>query len=304
MDIFLVSARAWLRYEDGLGKDARAAVTILHAAALLKAPKCYLLEGLMEAVARLGPGMTPTEAASCLLDLETLGVADANCGALGPLTAAARLNARQLTALLLNHNCSLRTRQTRLEMNILHNAGAVQAFHHSILCNSCGAMPKDADSMPIFLLNAEGWLLFKDGSFGKDANACFTVLRAAANLKLSNQSPNQTLDELAVKIGAAAAHFSRDMTSIMVANSLRHLATLGVRDNAVIGPMLRAALAVSGKMNSQELHIALRALSVIRKSDSGGLLTSVKQLESELLRLSQEAPRDKRGQEGRGSRAE
>ena len=120
-------------------------------------------------------------------------------------------------------------------------------MEHAMIMTACSRFRGDEEATAgVCALAARAWLRHPRGGKGRDARGAASALYAIAKVKAhrvelpADISSRIDINALIADIGREASHMSKDFNAQNAANSLWAAATLGIRDDAIVGSFAEA----------------------------------------------------------------
>ena len=147
-------------------------------------------------------------------------------------------------------------------------------MHHGMICTACTRLRGDDGAAAVVCaLAARAWLRCARGSPGREARNAASTYHALAKVKLHRaRLPADVASRIDVgalidDVGREASALSRTFKVQEAVKSLWAAATLGVRDDAIVGPLTAACVAQSRTFNAQEAANSLWAAAKLGVRD-------------------------------------
>ena len=169
-------------------------------------------------------------------------------------------------------NMEIKSAQSAADLrDLARTRGAdFSAMQHCMICTACTRLRGDNNAACVLcVLAANEWLYCPRGSPGRDARNAATVYYALAKVKAhcvvlpADIAVRINISHLITNVGLEASFMSRDFNAQGAANSLWAAATLGVRDDAIIGPLVAACVTQSRTFNAQGAANSLWAAAAL-----------------------------------------
>ena len=147
-------------------------------------------------------------------------------------------------------------------------------MQHSMIMTACTRFRGDEEAtVGVCALAARAYLRHPRGGTGRDARGAAGALYALAKVNAhrvrlpADISSHINVQALNADVGREACHMSRDFNAQEAANSLWAAATLGIRDDAIVGALAAACVAQSRTFIAQDAANSLWAAAAIGMRD-------------------------------------
>ena len=143
-------------------------------------------------------------------------------------------------------------------------------MQHCMVCTACTRFRWDDNGAALLcILAANEWLCCPRDTSGRDARGASTVYYSLAKVKAhriilpADVAVRINLSMLIANVGFEAASLTGDFNEQNASNCLWAAATLGVRDEAIVGPLVVAACRVAQTFNAQGAANCLWAVATL-----------------------------------------